>query len=416
MPQSQYLSTDPNAGRAVKNEATPDQTYLSMDANAGTPIKTGTGPKAAPPTRPMGGGASAGDFARFAPEGYKPNANTVIDALPTVGGVVGGLVGAPGGPVASIATATLGGAAGEAARQGVRNVQRAFTGEQPQMVDPRALVTQGAVQGGAQAVGSVVTASMAKAAPWLMSKAIRPSATLLKEYRTTAHNIAKTLLEDGINVSQSGLEKLQKLIFADNAEIQALVNATPKVISKDKVLGRVDEYAMDAMKSQVNPAKSLEKATKVADDFVQHPYYKGDTISTPAAQQLKVGTYQEIGDAFNKPQKARALKAVGRGLKEEVAAATPGVSEINAREAKRLAGGEAVAAAIQKDASADPLGLLFAASNPTLFLAGLINKQPAVKSMLARGLYNTAAKATGVPENVIRGAVFAVAGGQEDEK
>lgn len=335
--------------------------------------------------------------------------------LPTAGGMAGGIIGMTGGPAGAIGGATIGGAAGESVRQ-LANRARGKAAPTNSADSAAMIATQGGIQGAAQAAGGLVTASMAKAAPWLMSKAIRPSAKLLNDYRTTAHAIAKTLLDDGVNVSQSGLEKLQKLIFADNAEIQALVNASPKQISKDAVLGRVDQYAADAMKSQVNPAKALTKATQVADEFTNHPYYKGTTISTPDAQRLKVGTYQEIGDAFGKPQRSRALKAVARGLKEEIATATPGVSEINAREAQRLAGGEAVASAIQRDASSDPLGLLFAASNPTLFLAGLINKQPVVKSMLARGLYHTAAKVAKVPENVIRSAVYALTSGQEDEK
>lgn len=328
--------------------------------------------------------------------------------LPMAGGALGGALG-------NIPGAALGGAAGEAARQLVNRAQGKDAPATP-LAAATDIGTSGAMQGAMQGAGQLVIGAMAKTAPWLMAKAIRPSAALLKDYRTTAHGIAKTLLDDGINVSQNGLEKLQKLIFSDNAEIQALVNASPKAISKDLVLGRVDQHAMEAMKSQVNPSKALSAATKVADEFTNHPYYKGETITTPQAQRLKVGTYQEIGDAFNKPQKAKALKAVARGLKEEVAEATPGVAEINAREARRLAGGEAVASMVQKDASADPMGLLFASTNPTLFLAGLINKQPAVKSMLARGMYSVAAKAAGVPENAIRTAVFALANGQEDEK
>lgn len=366
----------------------------------------------APPPQPRLGG-ELGQLIRDQERGGDPNFNTSL--LPMAGGMVGGTLGMVGGPGTAIAGAALGGAAGESARQ---LTNRAMGRSVPPTAGAAAedITKEGAIQGAAQAVGGVVTAAMAKAAPWLMAKAIRPTATLLNAYRTTAHDIAKTLLDDGINVSQAGLEKLQRLIFADNAEIQALVQSSPARIAKDKVLERVDQYAGNVMKSQVNPSKALEKATAVADEFVEHPYYRGETISPAEAQRLKVGTYQEIGDAYKKPQKSRALKELARGLKEEIADAVPGVSEINAREARRLAGGEAVATAIQKDASADPMGLLFAASNPQLFIAGLINKQPVVKSMLARGLYGVAAKASGVPENLIRAAVYALASGQEDEK
>ena len=354
----------------------------------------------------------------------QPRMDAAIDALPAIGGAVGGMVGGAGGTVAgagvggvpgAIGGAALGGAAGESARQ---LINRATGRRAPASAGEAAsgIATQAAIQGGSQAVGGAITGTMAKSAPWLMNKAVRPSARLLEEYRMSSSELANTLLEDGINVTQGGLDKLRGLIFGDNAEIQALVNASPARISKDAALGRVDTYAGEAMRSHVNPNKALTKATQVADEFVEHPYYRGDTVSAAEAQRLKVGTYQEIGDAFNKPQRARALKALARGLKEEVADAVPGVAAINAREARRLGAGEAVATRIGADNASDPLGLLFAASNPQLFIAGLINRQPVIKSMLARGMYATASRASGVPENVLRGAVYAVAEGQEDER
>lgn len=361
-------------------------------------------PEKTPTWAPAAGRGTGFSFDRQA-----ENANALLEQGPIIGGAVGGFAAGPPG-------AAIGGASGAL----VRDLARANRGDARTPTTGLEAATNvglnAVAQGSLQKAGELVIGSMQKAAPWLMSKAIKPSAKLLNDYRTTALKISKTLLDDGINVSQSGLEKLQKLIFADNAEIQALANASTARIDKGAVIARVGEHVDDALRSQVNPGKSVRGAEKVVNEFIEHPFYKGDTISPAEAQKLKVGTYQQIGDAFNKPQKARAIKAMGRGLKEEIAEAVPGVAEINSREAGRLAGGEAVATAIQKDASSDPMGLLFAASSPSLFLAGLINKQPAIKSMLARGMYQTAAKAAGVPENVIRTAVYALAEGQEDEK
>lgn len=342
--------------------------------------------------------------------------SAVADALPAVGGAVGGVMGAPAGPVGSIAMAGLGGAAGEAARQGVRGVQRAFTGEQPEGVDTGALVTQGAVQGGAQAIGAGATKALGTGGRWLMQHTVRANPALLKEFRTTAGKIAETLLEKGINVTEGGLQKLQGLITATNDEIKSMVAAAPGAITKKNVAARVAPIAMRVGR-QTNPVADLNTVGNTVDEFLNHPVYKGD-LSPADAHAMKLATYQKLGKSYGEMKGAEieAQKALARGLKEEVADAVPGVAAKNAEEARLLAAGGALTKRIALDSSADPLGLLFAASNPSLFIAGLINRQPVIKSMLARGMYNVAAKAAGVPENVIRSAVFAVASGQEDEK
>lgn len=349
--------------------------------------------------------------------------DTAVDAMPMVGGAAGGIVGGIGGTVAGLGVggapgammgAGLGGALGESVRQ---LVQRGRGKRAPETPAEAALeigkegALNAAFEGGGQAVG----AGMKAAAPWLMAKAVKPSYALLQEYKTTAPALAKTLLDHGVNVTEGGLSKLQGLLRSTNDEIRTLINNSPVKVMKDDVLRRVDELAARTMKTSANPNKALAKATQVADEFVQHPYYKGQSIPVAAAQDLKVGAYKEIGNAFGKPEKAAALKALARGLKEEVATAVPQVADLNAKEASLMAAGEAVAKRVAADTNADPLGILWASHSPEMFIAGIIHKQPIVKSLLARGLWKMAGTTAKVSPQVLRSAVFAMAQGQQPE-
>lgn len=383
------------------------------DGSAWREVTIQTTPTPPPPSGPRA--PVAGRGTQF----QQPSRSTidaVADALPTVGGMVGGVVGAAGGPVTAIATSGLGGAAGEAARQGVRNVTRVIAGEEPEQVNAGSVATQGAVQGISQATGTAATKALGTGGRWLMQHTIRANPTLLKEFRTTAGKIADTLLEKGINVTEGGLVKLQGLITATNDEIKSMVANAAGQIPKQRVAARVAEVA-GRVGRQTNPTADLKAIGDTVDEFINHPVMKGD-LSPADAHGMKLATYQKLGKSYGEMKGAEieAQKALARGLKEEVADAVPGVAAKNAEEAELLAAGGALTRRIALDSSADPLGLLFAASNPSLFIAGLINRQPIIKSMLARGMYGTAAKASGVPENVIRTAVYAVASGQEDEK
>jgi hypothetical protein len=188
MPQ-QYLSTDPTAGE-----------YLSTDPNAGEPVAPATD------TAPSSSWA---------------------DWLPTAGGVIGGMVGKV--PGVRIATAGIGGAAGEGYRQLVQHA-----GEIPGalwdvgrnlVTEPAATVggfvegakagakqaaIQGAIQAGGQAVGEGLVGVGAKASPWLMNRALNLTAKLSREFPT----VSSTMIEHALTVSQGGLEKARTLLKA----------------------------------------------------------------------------------------------------------------------------------------------------------------------------------------------------------
>jgi len=334
---------------------------------------------------------------------HGPSVDTVVDALPVAGGAVGGAVGA-------IPGAALGGAAGAAAKQ---LINRARGRNAPGTMAEAAgdIAGSAAINAAGEGVGVAAGKLMPPAASWLMEKAVAPATALKESYRTTGPKIVKTLLDEGINVTAHGVEKLQKLLRGTNDEIQAILDASPAQVDKARVLDRVQDAGQDALRSSATPQGEVAAIEKAANQFIDHPRYPGDTKLTVAeAQKMKQGIYQRVGQQYGtmKPGKIAAQKAMARGLKEEIADAVPEVAALNTRDAELMAAGEALTSRVSKDANADPLGLLFAAHNPQLFLAGLINRQPIVKSLIANGLWKMAGTTAKVSPQAIRAAVYAL--------
>jgi hypothetical protein len=331
-----------------------------------------------------------------------------IRFAPEIGATVGGIAGMAGGPAGVIAGATLGGMGGEALRQtGQRLTGQAAPATSGEAA--AAIAGQGARQGTMQAAGVGLGAGMAKAAPWLLQRALKPTLSVLEEYRTTAPKVVRTLLDEGVSVTQSGLAKLQRLISTTNKEIKEAVANAPGLIPKERVAARVATTAQKVAQ-QTNPTKDLEAVGSTVEEFLNHPVYKGP-LSVPEAQAMKVGTYKQIGKKYGQLSSAEVetQKALARGLREEIEAELPQIAGLNAREAELLVANEAVGRQVALSGNKDPVGFAWVTAHPATFLAALIDRQPVVKSMLANGMWKSAGAAAHVAPALIRAAAIALA-------
>lgn len=339
--------------------------------------------------------------------------DTAVDALPAVGGAVGGLLGATTGPLTAVAGAGAGGMVGTRAKQYVK----ALRGDEALPPAGQAIADMGKealMQGGAEATGGLIGKGMAKAGSWLMQSAVKPTLSVLDEYRTTAPKLVKTLLDEGINVTDGGLAKLQQLFGETNRQIRQAVEEAPGLIEKPTVAARALETAGRFAK-QTNPTKDLQTVGDTVEEFLNHPVYPG-ALTVPEAQALKTGTYREIGKKYGEVSSAgiETQKALARGLKEEVAAKVPGIAKLNQRDSDLMAAMDATGRRVALSGNKDPVGFAWVTANPTTFIAALIDRNPAVKSMIARGLYNSAGSAAKVSPQLIRAAVTAIASGEAD--
>ena len=116
-------------------------------------------------------------------------------------------------------------------------------------------------QGAAQAITALGTEGLAKAVPkvtgpaarGLYQSALKPSTTL---GAARVGRMVDTGLDEGIPVSEGGVDKLGGKIGDVNDQINSTINAAPsRVVSKGKVLQRLNPVA-DRFSAQVNPQQT----------------------------------------------------------------------------------------------------------------------------------------------------------------
>ncbi len=355
-----------------------------------------------------------------APNAHKKSwASTAVDWLPAAAGAVGGVVGGIGGTVAgmgvggipgAVGGAALGGATGEALKQLAHRAMGDSAAPTSATEAMTGMGTQAAMQGGAELAGGMLVKGVAKAAPALMQSALKPAyKTVEKAVKNVEMpKVVKTLLDEGINVTSGGIGKINGLLSATNKELQDIIaNSTAKVYPESVI--KAADPVLARAGTQVAPMGDRAAASGIIDEFATvhggAPTMPMRPIPVQQAQALKQGTYKAIGARAYGETKGAALeteKALARGLKEGIEAAHPEVKGLNAREGALIEAKDAIAKRVALAANRDPGGIGWIAENPKSFMAFVLGRSPAVKSMLARGLYQSASKASRVPENLIR--------------
>ncbi|HWB17010.1 MAG TPA: hypothetical protein VG538_11445 [Vicinamibacterales bacterium] len=365
-------------------------------------------------------------------------ADRAIDSLPMVGGMAGGLIGGSAGAAAggigavpgAVVGAGLGGATGESSRELIQWL-RGQPVPETAIDRAKAIAGQGAMNAGIEVAGAPLAAVGRAIAPRLMQSALKPG---VRAIAADVHaglpvpTVVETLLKEGVNVSESGVQKLNRLLTATNQDITDALNAVPSRvrIKPRAVATRVDAVA-DEFGQQVNPRADLDRIQGARQEFLEAHAGAGQrdasgrllperTLSVQDAQSLKQGTYRQIGNKYGMlaPADIEAQKALARGLKEEIAAETAkagyDINTLNAREGALLDAKEAVAHRVAVSKNANPIGFAWVTSHPLTFLASLIDRNSGVKSLLARGLYGQAGRMAKANPQLIRAAVLAIAG------
>jgi hypothetical protein len=223
--------------------------------------------------------------------------------------------------------------------------------------------------------------------------------------------VVKTLLDEGVNVTESGVTKLKALLNATHSDVKAAIQgaeAAGAQIHPNAVASRLTETAKQ-FANQVNPGPDLNAVAEAGNQFLEA--HGGQMLSPTQAQSLKQGTYSVLSKKYGQLGSAEteAQKALARGLKEELERAAPGIDVLNAKEADQLKALNALGRRVALTGNKDPIGFAWVTHNPMVFLTALIDRSPAVKSMLANGLYQSAGAAAKVSPDLIRTAVVALA-------
>jgi hypothetical protein len=347
------------------------------------------------------------EFIQNAPELKAARAigNNQAMAGATVGALLGGIPGA-----------ALGGAAGEATQQ---LTDRALGRPAPAtpLEAAKDIGVAGAVQGGLEAVtrgGSALVAPYLKsAAGRVMQSALKPAGkSVWKDVRAglPIPKVVQTLLDEGINVSRGGIEKLNTIIGDINTEVQGKVGALTGTTDKATIAAHMAPAAMKLAK-QGAPSADLRAFGNVVRDFMNHPIYQG-ALTPQEMQAMKMATYEGIDYTKMGGAAIQARKALGRGLKEEIeqtakAQGVPEIRALNAREGRAIEAMDSVVRRVGQGGNNNPVGIAALAHAKGAFLGALVDRSPVVKSYIARGLYTPAASILGITPHLLRSLVVA---------
>lgn len=238
----------------------------------------------------------------------------------------------------------------------------------------------------------------------LYQSALKPSTKLTETQR---NRVLDTGLSEGIPVSKGGQEKLASLMDDVNQSIAdkiAAGNTAGATVNKFKVASRLaDTY--DQMSSQVNPEKAQNAVGRAGNEFLRN---QPNEIPLEKAQALKQGTYQQIKKSYGQLSNAatESQKALGRGLKEEIATQFPEIADLNARDSNLIGLDKQLERAVNRISNHQMMGIgtplaaagVKAATGSTGAAAAIgilkaIIDDPLIKSKLAISL----SKGAGIP-------------------
>jgi hypothetical protein len=227
------------------------------------------------------------------------------------------------------------------------------------------------------------------AAKWLMQSAVKPG----QAHRRSgdADKAMKTLLEENIYPTKSGLEKAEKIIGNLNDTVEQAVSASPAAVNVSAVTSRLNE-PMKKLGMQVNPQADVNAVEDVWTKFLSNPHIAGRTdIPVQLAHDLKKGTYASLGSkAYGEVGTAstEAQKSLARGLREEVATAVPSIVEPLKREASLMNAREVAMNRALLEANKNPFGLAaLRMDDPASVGMTLADRWAALKAFLAMQTY-----------------------------
>ncbi len=350
--------------------------------------------------------------------------DTAVDWLPTAGGIAGGIVGGLGGTVAgmgvggvpgAIGGAALGGAGGEGIKQTINAMRGKPLLSAGQGIQNMA--TEAAMQGGTEALGGAIGVVAKPVAKALYQSALKPGIkyTMRAALKGETAPVVKTLLDEGVLVTERGVQKINTLLDANDEAVRDAIASVTADVNPYKVTANLGQTAKK-FANQVNPVDDLNTVSRVGQEFLDQ--HAGSPMSVQQAQALKTGTYAQLKDkAFGELKGAdiESQKSLARGLKEQIeqevkAAAGVDVGPLNAREGRLAEARKALARRVAIGGNANPMGLAsLVTHHPSVFLGALMDRSDAFKSFVARGMWNEAGRAAKVSPQLVKMAVQALA-------
>lgn len=283
--------------------------------------------------------------------------DTAVDALPMVGGSVGGLLGMAGGPAGAAAGAALGGAGGEGWRRVIQGARGKRNLAQDSMTEAAGGVAlEGGKQAAAEVVGGAIGKGLTKVAPRLYRGLLKPSKAI--EQGFGGDDVVKTLMDNGVTISEKGLEKVtgrmadsrgaaMRMVkdagpgstFVSPAEVVREFRPVVETLKKRAAIGQTDELA-----------KVGERGRRLVRSLGRGVDAEGAQALKETAQDSASGAYRAMERGGAKQLGAEDLldEATARGLRKAVESRVPGVAAQNRTTQKLIGGSRALENALTR--------------------------------------------------------------------
>jgi hypothetical protein len=227
--------------------------------------------------------------------------------------------------------------------------------------------------------------AMRGGAETLMRSSLKPSVRDVKI--GNADKAVKTMLDEGVSVSEGGINKLSGKIDTLNEGIRDAISGSNARISRRSAEAPIYDVEQ-RFSRQAAPQADIEAIQSVLNDFQNHPLLPLRDMPVQIAQELKQGTYRALKDKYGEVGSAstEAQKALARGLKDEVAKAVPEVAPLNAQESALLNARNILGNRLAVEGNKNPMGLGPLASTGGRTAAFMADRSALLKSMIARAM------------------------------
>lgn len=245
----------------------------------------------------------------------------------------------------------------------------------------------------------------------MMQSALKPT----QEELTTgkAGRAIDTMLDNGLNVTRGGVDRMQATVDHLNTQIDAIIDSNPALRINKGPVRQAAEATRDRFLNQVNAADDYNAVQRVINNFMNPPAGGGrSTLSIRDAQEMKKGTYRQLearraykGDDLKAAQ-VEGERAMASALREAIARAQPAVQPLNEAESQMLNALSLTERRVLMDANKNPAGLSWLTLNPVKFAGFMADRSPLFKSLIARMLNTGAENAQGLGSTAAAGGAL----------
>lgn len=250
------------------------------------------------------------------------------------------------------------------------------------------------VGGGAGAGGG--SQLLEKGAKRLVQSALKPTSKSLAN--KNAAKAIQTLLEEGISVTAAGGAKLRELIGQLKGEVGRLIATSPAQVNRGHVYKELSKALDDVTEKGAGYNADRASVLKAWEEFKSHPLLEkfaevDDMIPIQMADKVKRATQQSAKEAYRRPGGSvtpadeKSQMAIAAGLREGMEAAEPGIAGINAKLSRYINALHQLEPRAAIAANRDLGGLVPLAETPEMAMLMLADRNPWLKSYVAKVLY-----------------------------